>query len=185
MRAIAARAPRSDARRNRDRLIRAGAEVLAEDGPAATVTDIARRAGLSDGSFFTYFSSKDDLIDVLVAERGDVLRALAQEQVRAAGSPGERLERYMYAAAAELAPHRLYLELPADADHVAVARLVRDAQEAGAIRPDITAADVHALLMLATLAAAPYLIGRPELWRRFVALAVASLRPDARRVLPA
>lgn len=184
--AIAARPLRSDARRNRDRLIQAGAEVLIEDGPGATVTEIARRAGLSEGSFFTYFSSKDDLIGVLVAERLDVLHELALQQARGEGPAMERLERYMYAAAAELAPHRLYLELATavDANLSAVGRLVREAQGDGAIRPEVTAADIHALLMIATLAAAPYLIGRPDLWRRFVALAVASLRPGARRVLP-
>jgi AcrR family transcriptional regulator len=159
-----------------------------EDGPEATVTEIARRAGLSEGSFFTYFSSKEDLMGTLVTERSRTLQALGRKHARGEGPAMERLEGYMWDAAEELAPHRFYLEIahvgpfdPANAE--VIGRLIRQAQDDGALRLGVTATDVHALLMIVTLAAAPYLPGRPDLWRRFLALAIAGLRPDAARSL--
>jgi AcrR family transcriptional regulator len=54
----------------RERILRAAAKVLGRDGVAgARMGDIASEAGISHGSLFTYFPTKDDLIRAIV-ERG-------------------------------------------------------------------------------------------------------------------
>jgi TetR/AcrR family transcriptional regulator len=54
----------------RERILRAAAKVLGRDGVAgARMGDIAAEAGISHGSLFTYFPTKDDLIRAIV-ERG-------------------------------------------------------------------------------------------------------------------
>lgn len=54
----------------RDRILRAAAKVLGRDGVAgARMGDIASEAGISHGSLFTYFPTKDDLVRAIV-ERG-------------------------------------------------------------------------------------------------------------------
>ena len=48
---------------NRDALIRAGFEAIASLGYArATTAEICRRAGVSSGTFFHYFATKEELL---------------------------------------------------------------------------------------------------------------------------
>lgn len=51
--------------RTRRQLIAAGAEVLAERGEALTVSDVVARAEVSNGTFYNYFSDRDELVDAL------------------------------------------------------------------------------------------------------------------------
>jgi AcrR family transcriptional regulator len=171
---VAHRSPRSDGRENRERLILAGAEVLIADGPGATVHAIVQRAGVSETLFFSHFASKDDLIAELVTARLIALREIAQQS--------DTLDAYIWAAAENVAPHRAYLEAanhhgvqvepPRASLDFAVNRLIAGAD----VRPGVTAEDVHALIMIGTLAAAPYLHARPGLWRRYVGLLAAGLK---------
>lgn len=56
---------------NRERLIAAGYAILAEKGiEAATVKEIADRAGVSQGLFHYYFKSKDELLLAVLYEAG-------------------------------------------------------------------------------------------------------------------
>lgn len=165
----------------------AGLQVLVAEGPDATVGSIAHRAGLSDASFFTYFASKDDLIAALVATRTDAWLGIAQRCARGEGPALERLETYFWEAARDVAPHRAYIGVahaPAFEDAAelvaTLGRLVARAERDGTLRPGLTAADVNALILIATYAAAHYLHARPTLWRRFVAVFVAGLRREPR-----
>jgi AcrR family transcriptional regulator len=53
--------------RTRHQLIAAGVAVLAEKGEALTISDVVARAGVSNGTFYNYFSDRDELIDALAA----------------------------------------------------------------------------------------------------------------------
>lgn len=152
------------------------------EGPDVTVGAIARHAGVSESAFFSYFASKDDLIAELVSSRYEAWLALAQR--RGDGTACERLEAFVWEMAADAAPHRVYLDTErllridersrdvADAFHCAVTRLIG----AAGTREGLTSHDLLSAVLVATLAAAPYLHARPELWRRFVAVVVAGLR---------
>ncbi|HEY1358516.1 MAG TPA: TetR family transcriptional regulator [Thermoleophilaceae bacterium] len=64
-------ATRTD-RRTREQLLEAAAKVFAEKGfQAASVDEIARRAGFSKGAVYWHFESKDDLFFELLEERLD------------------------------------------------------------------------------------------------------------------
>lgn len=54
---------RSDAARNRARLIAAGAALLASHGSGVDVREIARRAGVGMGTLYRHFPAKRDLVD--------------------------------------------------------------------------------------------------------------------------
>jgi AcrR family transcriptional regulator len=59
---------------SRARLIEAAKAVFEEDGfLEARITDIAERAGLSHGSFYHYFDSKEAILSTLFAERWQVM----------------------------------------------------------------------------------------------------------------
>lgn len=65
---------RADARANRARLIEAAVSVLAEEGPNAEMRRIAERAGVSTGTLYRNFPTKDDLVFAMFAEAKEQLR---------------------------------------------------------------------------------------------------------------
>jgi AcrR family transcriptional regulator len=70
--------------RTRDELVAAARRVFERDGYAgARVADVAAEAGVAHGSFYTYFSSKQDVFLAVMREVGEQFRHAA------AASPGE------------------------------------------------------------------------------------------------
>lgn len=69
------------ARENRETLINAAAEIIHESGyEGATIAEVTRRAGLSLGSFYQYFESRDDLFHQILPTIGArLISVLAQE----------------------------------------------------------------------------------------------------------
>jgi AcrR family transcriptional regulator len=58
--------PRSDDKRSA--IIAAAIRVIASEGPGAATATIAKEAGVSNGSLFTYFETKADLLNQLYVE---------------------------------------------------------------------------------------------------------------------
>jgi AcrR family transcriptional regulator len=58
--------PKSDEKRSA--ILSAAANVIASDGLSAATARIAKDAGVSNGSFFTYFETKADLLNALYLE---------------------------------------------------------------------------------------------------------------------
>src|SRR5213082_438073 len=80
----------------RTRIMDAAIKVFAERGfHSATVAEIARAAGVADGTIYLYFKGKDDLLLRLFDEKmtglvAEVKAALAQER-----SAAEKLKRFI------------------------------------------------------------------------------------------
>jgi TetR/AcrR family transcriptional repressor of mexCD-oprJ operon len=72
--------PRADARRNRDRILQAGAELLAENS-AATLGEIAQAAGISRATVYRHFTDVDALRAALLDEAQEVGRELLREHL--------------------------------------------------------------------------------------------------------
>lgn len=85
---------RADARRNEDRLLEAAAEVFAEEGPGASVKDVARRAGVGVGTLYRRFPSKELLIEAVYRHEVQRLCAAAEE-LAATLPPVEALRTWM------------------------------------------------------------------------------------------
>ena len=73
-------ASRADARRNRDRILEAGATLLATD-PNATLVDIALAAGVSRATVYRHFADIDALRAGLFGEAEEVGRTLLREHI--------------------------------------------------------------------------------------------------------
>lgn len=75
---------RSDARRNRRRLLEAARAILRERGFDAEISDIADRAGIGTGTIYRHFESKDALIaeirEELVTKLTAALRAISEDE---------------------------------------------------------------------------------------------------------
>src|SRR5271156_373221 len=84
---------RQDAARNRDRLLAAAAEVFDAQGLDASVTDIARVAGVGIGTLYRRFPTKEALIDALVHDVLDATIQMARDASVAADGTG--LEQFL------------------------------------------------------------------------------------------
>lgn len=85
-----------DAEATRRLILDAAAEAILQDGPTATIEQIAARAGVSKGGLLYHFASKNDLVEALT--RSLVLDF--REQVQAAvdpddDAPGKLLRAYV------------------------------------------------------------------------------------------
>ncbi|NYH51249.1 MULTISPECIES: TetR/AcrR family transcriptional regulator [Nocardiopsis] len=150
---------RADARRNREKVLRAAYEAFASEGRGVSVQEIARRAGVGTGTVSRHFPTKEALYEAIVLDRMEVL-AGAAEGFAAERGPGEAFSAFLGFMVDEGAlDHGLADALSGDGfDVVAAARgtghdvvevlgaLLARAQEAGEVRGDVDAADVKALV---------------------------------------
>jgi len=86
--------------RTRRQLVEAGLAVLAEKGDALTISDVAARAEVSNGTFYNYFRDRDDFVDALaehsvvsLAARAAMATAQADPAVRFAFATAKVLRR--------------------------------------------------------------------------------------------
>jgi AcrR family transcriptional regulator len=176
---------RADAQRNLDRILVAAADAFAELGPDVTIDEIARRAGVGHGTVFRRFPTKEALRAAVLRARLDELlaraRALLDER-----DAGPAFEELVWVAAESCRRDRFLFEGVETCGetgvmegkqelHETVDRLIRRARRAGAVRRDVDARDVGALVGAAIQAAAH--ADRDEDWRRYVQVVLAGLRP--------
>lgn len=185
---------RADAARNRASLLAAAEEESAERGLSASVADIARRAGVAKGTVFRHFPTKEDLIASIVSGHVAVLAEAAQ---RLADPPdaGAALLEFLTIAADQRQRHDLtFLQSASDGDpwvtevrdalHTHLGVLVDRARTSGAIRADITEADVF-LMMCAPIHIVENLSApTPLLWQRYLAIIFDGLRAEGAHPLP-
>ncbi|HEY6887206.1 MAG TPA: TetR/AcrR family transcriptional regulator [Solirubrobacter sp.] len=192
------RQTRADSRRNRQELLRVGAQTLAELGVYAPTREIARRAGVSVGTFFRHFPSKDDLISEIIVDHFTRLRAIAEEIEATDGlAPREAFEAYMERAGAQIAPDRSFFQAmhiagthsdairsaAFDLDN-AVGRLLARAQADGSIRSDLVANDIHTIISIVTATTSPDVEFFPDRWRRYLTLTLDGMGGTPPRELP-
>jgi AcrR family transcriptional regulator len=58
---------RADARRNRERIMAAGRELFAREGPQAQMDEIAAHAGVGIGTVYRHFPTKDALLTAMTS----------------------------------------------------------------------------------------------------------------------
>jgi AcrR family transcriptional regulator len=173
---------RADARRNREKVLRAARETFAESGYDVPLDEIAARAGVGAGTVYRHFPSKEALFEAVTRARVEDLIADAQQRA-AAAEPGPAFFGFLLRLADEAAAKR---DLPQaiavpgtvqDEMRSSLGLLLRNAQNAGAVRPGVTATDLVVLLkgMLVSLQQDP----DPGLRDRIVAIITDGLRPPA------
>ena len=90
----AARKPRADAKRNRERILEVAKEVFSRDGAAASLDDIARRSGIGNATLYRHFPTRDDLIEAVYRSEVEKLAA-AEQRFAATMPPLEALRAWM------------------------------------------------------------------------------------------
>jgi AcrR family transcriptional regulator len=90
----AERKPRTDAQRNRERILGVAKEAFTRHGANASLDDIAREAGVGPGTLYRHFPSRDALIEAVY--RSEVERlAEAQRKFAETMPPIEALRAWM------------------------------------------------------------------------------------------
>ena len=173
---------RSDALKNRERLLVAAGQVFEEKGLEASVADVARVAGVGMGTLYRRFPSKDALIEALVSEVLEATITMARE---AAEQPdGTGLEHFLEVSGSYQAEHLGCLPKLWNTDHHLVktardliAGLLADAQAHGRVRPDLTSTDLSLVMWSMRGVLETTRSNVPEAWRRHLDLLIAGMRP--------
>ncbi|MGI5201470.1 TetR/AcrR family transcriptional regulator [Spirillospora sp. CA-108201] len=153
------RARRADAERNARLLVAAARELFDERGPGAPLDEIAKRAGVGNATLYRHFPARDDLLAAVYA---DEVAALCDRGagLLAEADAGGALHTWLEAFAVQVATGRAPAFAGADGDdarrtelfarwHSALTgtaeRLLARAQQAGAVRDDLTVTEVLTL----------------------------------------
>jgi AcrR family transcriptional regulator len=88
------RRPRTDAVRNRERVLEAAKAVFSAGGPDASLEAVARHAGVGIGTLYRHFPTREALFEAVYRREVEQLADLA-EQLKAEASPVEALRRWL------------------------------------------------------------------------------------------
>lgn len=176
---------RSDAIRNRDKLLAAAGHEFAAQGLDAPLEHIAKRAGVSIGTLYNHFPNRDDFLNALLPERlGLAMEEIAAEAL-AEDDAWRGFETYLVGIFALQAKDNglndaISQRIPLSAEVLAVCQrglehaesVIGRAKASGQLRPDYEPADLGSLI-----GAMSQVIRRdPNSWRRFLAFYLGGLR---------
>ncbi|QWF85038.1 TetR/AcrR family transcriptional regulator [Amycolatopsis sp. CA-230715] len=182
---------RADARRNRERVLSAAAEVFSEHGTGASTEQVAKAAGVGVGTVFRHFPTKEALLESvlrqLVREFADEAASLADAE-----NPGaafyELLRRWITMAAKKNAYSDALAAAGAPAPRPelktglgvrgGLRTLLERAQSAGAVRADIGLGELLPVIVGASRAVDQ--VPEGALRERVVEVLLDGLRPGRR-----
>jgi AcrR family transcriptional regulator len=150
---------RTDAVKNRQRILAAAEEVFAAEGVTVPIDAVADRAGLGVGTLYRHFPNKEALLEAIVMDRITELVARAKE-FETAKDPGQALFAFLQEFAAQAASKRDLFEALSSAGidlkaHCSelfedlmrsVGVLLARAVAIGAVRDDVPANEVVTLI---------------------------------------
>ncbi|MGN9784879.1 TetR/AcrR family transcriptional regulator [Nonomuraea sp. ZG12] len=181
---------RKDALQNRERLLQAARQLFADRGLDVSLEEIARTAGVSIGTLYNRFPTRDTLVEAVFADRVATVAELA-EQALATADAWEGFVAFLTGVCELQAADLGYNDLAArttatdgDRGHALMREILNRAQRSGDLRPDITLADMAFVIwaMAATIRATHKVA--PGAWRRHLALTLDGLRTAAAQPLP-
>jgi AcrR family transcriptional regulator len=150
---------RADARENRARVLEAAAVAFAQEGLSVPLDEIARRAGVGAGTVYRHFPTKEELFEAVTITTVEALIARARELAQAP-DPGEAFFAFFSELVDTAASSKALLEKLGggiDLNQTAVggagqelkhslAGLFEQAQQNGAVRSDLSATELNALV---------------------------------------
>src|SRR5580704_10698124 len=147
------RKPRSDAQRNRERILEVAKEAFTRSGANTSLDDIARDAGVGPGTLYRHFPTREELLEAVYRTEMEKL-ASAEQQFAKELPPIEASYARMWEA---------------------IRALVKRAVKSGDIRKDLDAIDLlRALIGVANVATSP---DWQQSARRLVDILIAGSRP--------
>jgi AcrR family transcriptional regulator len=184
----AQRKTRSDAQRNRQRLLEVAKEAFARFGPSSSLDDIANQAGVGAGTLYRHFPTRDSLLEAVYRSEVEKLAAAERKFVQTM-PPMEALRAWMllfvdYIATKQIiapalntlvgGPSKVF-EASGAQIKGAIHALVERAIKSGDIRSDLDPLDLlRALIGVSNVASSP---DWPQSARRLVDILIIGSRP--------
>jgi len=184
----ALRKPRTDAQRNRERLLEVAKEAFARGGANTSLDDIAKQANVGPGTLYRHFPTRDALLEAVYRTEVEKLAA-AEQKFAQTMTPVEALRAWMllfvdYIAAKHIiapalntmvgGPTKVY-EGSRALIQGAIDALVKRAIKSGDIRKDLDSFDLlRALIGVASVASSP---DWQQSARRLVDILITGSRP--------
>ncbi|SDS81171.1 TetR/AcrR family transcriptional regulator [Actinoplanes derwentensis] len=183
---------RADAQRNAVKLRTAASELFQEHGLQVSLKEIARRAGVSHGTLYNLFGSREVLIDEVIADLAATRLSAAATRALASADPWQGFAGYLTEVCELQAtdpalgdvltrryPDASRLMAVCDNSYAATEAIIARAHHDGSLRPDFTASDLLSFLAShAPLARATASTGS-EAWRRQITFMLDGLRTAA------
>src|SRR5580658_1174165 len=183
------RKPRTDAQRNRERILGVAKEAFSRSGASASLDEIAKEAGVGPGTLYRHFPTREDLLEAVY--RTEVEKLAAAERTFAETLPPvEALRAWMllfvdYIAAKHIIapvlnalagnPKKVF-EASYGQIWEAIRALVKRAIKSGDIRKDLDPIDLlRALIGVANVATST---DWQQSARRLVEILILGARPD-------
>lgn len=180
---------RADARTNRTRILEVAEEVFGKGGESASTEEVARLAGVGIATVFRHFPTKSALLEAVLVGRFHRLRDRARTLAEAADPGPAFFDFFAHTvadAATKIAIAEAFVDAGGDAGgeaarasgelRRAVGVLLHRAQKAGAVRDDIELAELYALL-IGTSRAAAYARLDEQVQARTLAIVFDGLAP--------
>lgn len=191
---------RSDAQRNRARILAAAETVFAAGGPSASTEEIARLAEVAVGTVFRHFPTKEALIEAVFVDRlnrlADEARALSTADDPGAAffgffteAVGRSVLKHVFTGnltgtGSELNAVQAAIAKAGKGLRQAMGHLLTRAQRAGAVRGDIGIPELVALVIGAARAM-EHTGPDPRMSARILTVVVDGLRPPRHQQEPA
>ncbi|MCK9902789.1 TetR/AcrR family transcriptional regulator [Frankia sp. Cpl3] len=176
---------RADARRNHEQIIAAAIEVFSEKGLAATVPEVAARAGVGKATVYRSYPTKAALVEAVAEHQLSWVDARLTTAAEHA-DPVAGLHGFIRDVFALLAGNQLLLAQVLPQQDTPTVRprtlqllsgIVDAARAQGALRSDVTAMDVRILIGGCSRVLAELGVRDPEQWHRYADLVMSALRP--------
>jgi AcrR family transcriptional regulator len=182
---------RSDAARNRDKLLDAATQVFRERGLDASLEHIARQAGVSIGTLYAHFPEREAFFDAIFPPRLACLDQVAAEAL-AEPDPWDGFAGFTEALFQLLAADRglsdaFAQRFPVGTEVTEACRrgfgyaeqIISRAHDSGQLRSDFQLADLVSLTWAISQVIRESAAFAPEAWRRHLAFFLDGLRAEA------
>jgi AcrR family transcriptional regulator len=183
------RKPRTDAQRNRERILQVAKEAFTRSGANTSLDDVAKEAGVGAGTLYRHFPTRDALLEAVYRTEVEKLAA-AEQKFAEAMPPIEALRAWMllfvdYIATKQIIAPALntlvggsskLFEASRAQVQGAIDALVKRAIKSGDIRRDLDPFDLlRALIGVSNVASTP---DWPQSARRLVHILISGSRPN-------
>ncbi|RZS37791.1 TetR family transcriptional regulator [Herbihabitans rhizosphaerae] len=188
---MTARPLRADAARNREKLRAAATEVFGERGLDAPLEEVARRAGVSIGTLYNHFPTRDALYEAIFPERLAALDRIADAAI-ADPDPWHGFVAFVEGLFALQAQDRglndalaQRFPVPAEVDEAChrgfrhIDRILQRAKDNGDLREDFELPDLATLIWAMSRVITESMDVAPQAWRRCLAFFLDGLRTEA------
>jgi len=180
---------RTDAARNRDRILAAAKDAFARDGAAASLDNIATMAGVGSATLYRHFPTRDALIEAVYRTDTEKLAATADQLTRT-HPPLEALRAWLLLFVDYIASKQIIMpalnSVPGGSErlyqgssaliHGAVSALVNRAVQNAEARGDTDPWEL--LLPLIGVSLVPFSPDWPDRARRLVDILIRGIRPS-------